>query len=119
MDPIDGQPNVPAYSPVFIDFQTGVGELLAPGSPINFSRNGNSLTGHAFYLITIGTTTTGGVGGGTTTNRYFYFSLQFRGTINKGKISGQFFTNDSDGTGRQTGAFNDIGLPVVSGKFES
>jgi Ca2+-binding RTX toxin-like protein len=119
MDPIDGQPNVPAYSPRFIDFQTGVGELLAPGSPINFSRNGNSLTGHGFYLITIGTTTTGGVGGGTTTNQYFYFSLQFRGTINKGKISGQFFTNDSDGTGRQTGAFNDIGLPVVSGKFES
>ncbi|HEV8292020.1 MAG TPA: hypothetical protein VGP94_08850, partial [Tepidisphaeraceae bacterium] len=117
MDEQDGQPNVPAYSPTFIDFQTGVGELLAPGTPIHFSRNGNSLTGHAFYLITIGTTTTGGPGGGTTANTYFYFPLVFRAKIINGKITGDFFTTDLNGD-RVRGAFNDIGLPVVSGHFE-
>jgi len=117
MDEQDGQPNVPAYDQRFPDFQTGVGQLLAPGTSIHLVRNGNSLTGHAFYLITIGTTTAGGGGGGTTTNQYFYFPLQFRGKVVNGKISGDFFTQDINGD-RVRGAFNDIGLPVVSGHFE-
>jgi hypothetical protein len=114
MDEQDGQPNVPAYDPVFIDFQTGVGELLAPGSPIHFSRNGNSLTGHAFYLITI--TVTGG--GGTANSTYFYFPLQFRAKIVNGKVTGEFFTLDAATGNRVKGSFNDLGLPVVSGHFE-
>ena len=118
MDPIDGQPNVPAYDPVFVNPISGQGLLLAPGSPINFTRNGNDITGHAFYLITIGTTNAGGGGGGgTTTNQYLYYPVQFRGKINKGKITGDFFTQDANGQ-RVKGAFNTSGDAVISGHFE-
>jgi hypothetical protein len=117
MDEQDGQPNIPAYDLIATNPTSGQGVLLAPGSPIHLSRNGNNVSGHAFYLITVNTTVTGGGGGPTTTSNFFYFPLEFHGKINNGKISGDFFTLDLNGQ-RVKGAFNAQGLPVVSGHFE-
>jgi hypothetical protein len=117
MDEQDGQPNVPAYDQNIINPITGQALQLAPGTPIHFSRNGNSLTGHGFYLVTITTTTTGGPGGGTTNATFFYFPLQFRGKVRNGKITGDFFTIDLNGD-RVKGTFNPERGPVVEGHFE-
>jgi subtilase family serine protease len=108
MDDVDGQPNPPAY-----DLVRGV--PLAPGSPIFLWRDGNHITGKAFWIITVL-----GPDGDLDAAEFFHFPIEFRGKVVKNEIHGEFFAIDADQHSTpMRGVFNERGFPVVQGRFDS
>jgi hypothetical protein len=113
MDPQTGIALPPTVDPI-------TGAITAPGSNIVLTRSGNTVTGTAFIRVAQTTTTGGGGGGGggTTVTNVVSGAIRLRGKIGHGDVRGTFQTINPDGTFVNKRQAFELGLPIISGRFE-